>query len=206
MRRFLFGAGFLLALDAVAGAPAPALAEGAALVAVVESAVEDLEPAVLRRALSERLGVPVVTLYDSRARSSRGILSIVVDPSGRSATVQFQPRTGRDYVAQVSLDGESERLVEAVVTALRASEPWESALPFEREILDPWQEEALPSYAAAAYATRSSSELIDPYDVSAPRSDVLDPWADTAGDASPLRGRSGEPSRSEAGRLDRPAR
>ncbi len=172
----------LLASCAILGSTAEARANGSTIVVVVESAAERIPPAAIRRALSARLGVPVVSLFDERAQSSRGVLSILIDETGRVATVQFQPRGGRDYAVRVSVDGararEPEWLVEAAASVVNASDSWATLLMSNDEILDPWAGER-PARYAAADPSLLPTDVIDPFGDSSrtQTTEVLDPWA-----------------------------
>ncbi len=198
-------------------------ADAGAIVVVLETAGPRVDAASIRHALSERLGVPMVSLLDARARSARGVLSIVIDETGRRASVQYRPEVGIEYGAQVTVEAAAARSIEWVVTAaagvVQASDRWAAMAFAHSEILDPWDPDRPNAYLAASDPRRLPPEVIDPFAGTPPGSirvthaefylpdEVLDPWASAASAAPRASGGPGRAlSRPTPGSTSRPAR
>jgi hypothetical protein len=225
MVRTSYGAGaFLTGLAAALvlfGPAAPVRADEASIVVVLESSVSRIDAGALRRELEEQLGMPVVSLVDARARTARGVLSIVVDDSGRRAAVQFRPQRGLEYSVQISVEAAEARgrdwVVAAAASVVRASDAWASARTIESEILDPWNGERAP-YLASSDPMLLPAEVIDPFAGSmhgpiritsaefVVPNEVIDPWAGAVEQPRMHRGLGDRLSRPAPGRTARPAR
>jgi hypothetical protein len=157
------------------------------VVVVIEVNGGEVDGDGVRRALAERLGRPVLSMFDEGTARAAGVLSIALHHGRGEARVQYRtPEATLLWTAArfpTDADPAGRWIVDHAVAVVRAAELQREPVRLTAclEVLDPWRHHEHPTFGKGY---RLPPEVIDPF---APHgsgtmatyevpSEVIDPW------------------------------